>query len=150
FSRAVWTRFPHMLLAAYVTGAFCVAATGAWHLLSGKFKAESYTMLRMALGLASVLVPVQIVFGHLVGDFVHDRQPAKFAAIEARWHNEQPASEVVIAWPNEETQSNDYAISIPYIGSFIASMTFSSREVGLTGFAPPDRPPVAIPFFTFR
>jgi cytochrome bd-type quinol oxidase subunit 1 len=29
FSPVVWVRFPHMLLAAYVTGAFCVAATGA-------------------------------------------------------------------------------------------------------------------------
>src|SRR5271154_536641 len=41
FSSAVMVRFPHMLLAAYVTSAFCVAATGAWHMLRGAFKAES-------------------------------------------------------------------------------------------------------------
>ena len=35
FSPVVWVRFPHMLLAAYLTGAFCVAATGAWYLLRG-------------------------------------------------------------------------------------------------------------------
>jgi len=29
FNHVVWVRFPHMLLAAYLTGAFCVAATGA-------------------------------------------------------------------------------------------------------------------------
>ena len=29
FSPVVWVRFPHMLLASYLTGAFCVAATGA-------------------------------------------------------------------------------------------------------------------------
>src|SRR3954452_4868620 len=33
FNRVVWVRFPHMLLASYLTGAFCVAATGAWYLL---------------------------------------------------------------------------------------------------------------------
>ena len=33
FNPVVWVRFPHMLLAAYITGAFCVAATGAWYLL---------------------------------------------------------------------------------------------------------------------
>jgi hypothetical protein len=33
FSPVLWVRFPHMLLAAYLTGAFCVAATGAWYLL---------------------------------------------------------------------------------------------------------------------
>ena len=93
FSPAVWVRFPHMLLAAYVTSAFCIAATGAWHLLRGQFKAEAHTMTRMGLGLASVLVPLQIGFGHLTGDFVHDRQPTKFAAIEGRWKSQRPATE---------------------------------------------------------
>src|SRR5215469_5368489 len=31
FSPVLWVRFPHMLLASYLTGAFCVAATGAWY-----------------------------------------------------------------------------------------------------------------------
>jgi cytochrome d ubiquinol oxidase subunit I len=64
FSHVVWVRFPHMLLAAYVTSAFCVAATGAWYVLRGKFKAESRVMLHMGLGLAAVLVPVQLLLGH--------------------------------------------------------------------------------------
>src|SRR5258708_4819721 len=91
FSPVVWVRFPHMLLASYLTGAFCVAATGAWYLLRDVFPAEARIMLRMGLGLAAVLIPVQLFFGHLTGDYVHDYQPAKFAAIEARWHDEKPA-----------------------------------------------------------
>jgi cytochrome bd ubiquinol oxidase subunit I len=150
FSRAVLVRMPHMLLAAYVTSAFCIAATGAWHMLRGQYKAEARTMMRMALGLAALLVPAQIVFGHLVGDFVHDRQPTKFAAIEARWHDEQPASEVLIAWPDEAAERNRLAISIPYAGSIIGSMSLHSKEIGLTDFPVADRPPVAIPFFAFR
>jgi cytochrome bd ubiquinol oxidase subunit I len=150
FSQAVWVRFPHMLLAAYVTSAFCVAATGAWHLLRGSFKSDARTMLRMGLGLAAVLVPLQLFFGHLVGDFAHDKQPTKFAAIEGRWHDEQPASEVVIAWPDPEHQRNRYAISIPYLGSLIASMSLHSKEVGLADFPAAERPPVQIPFFAFR
>ena len=35
FSPVLWVRFPHMLLASYLTGAFCVAATGAWYVLRG-------------------------------------------------------------------------------------------------------------------
>ena len=34
FSPVVWVRFPHMLLASFLTGSFCVAATGAWYLLA--------------------------------------------------------------------------------------------------------------------
>jgi cytochrome bd ubiquinol oxidase subunit I len=150
FSPVVWVRFPHMLLASYLSGAFCVAATGAWYLLRHEFNAEARIMLRMGLGLGAVLLPVQLFFGHLVGDYVHDYQPRKFAGIEARWHDEQPAGEVLIAIPNEATQNNDYQIKIPVLGSLIGSMSVTSKEVGLTDFPPQDRPPVLIPFFAFR
>jgi cytochrome d ubiquinol oxidase subunit I len=150
FNSVVWSRFPHMLLAAYLTGAFCVAATGAWYLLLRKFAVEAKIMVRMGLYLAAMLVPVQIFFGHLNGDYVHDFQPAKFAAIEGRWHDEQPASEVLLALPDEVSESNRYAISIPILGSVVGSMSLDSKEVGLTDFPLQDRPPVLIPFFTFR
>ena len=150
FSPVVWVRFPHMLVASYLTGAFCVAATGAWYLLRREFHAEARIMLRMGLYLAAFLMPVQLFFGHLTGEYVHDYQPAKFAAIEGRWHDEQPVSEVLFAIPDEATQSNRNAISAPVLGSLVASMSFTSKEVGLTDFPPQDRPPVLIPFFAFR
>lgn len=150
FSPVLWVRFPHMLLASYLTGAFCVAATGAWYLLRGIFRAEALVMLRMGLYLAAVLLPVQLVFGHFNGDYIHDLQPAKFAAIEGRWRDEQPAAEVLFAIPDPTTESNKYAISIPILGSLIGSMSFDSKEIGLTDFPPQDRPPVLVPFLSFR
>jgi cytochrome d ubiquinol oxidase subunit I len=150
FSRVVWVRFPHMLLAAYITGAFCVAATGAWYSLRAMCLAEARVMVRMGLFLAAILVPAQLLFGHLVGDYVHRYQPVKFAAIEARWHDEQPASEVLLAWPDEENERNKYPISVPVLGSLIASMSLDSKEVGLTSFPRSERPPIVITFFAFR
>lgn len=150
FNEVVWVRFPHMMLAAFVTSAFCIAATGAWYMLRGRGAQEGRVMLTMALRLAAVLVPLQIVFGHLAGDYVHDKQPAKFAAIEGRWHDEQPASEILIGWPDEASESTKYAVSIPYLGSLIGSMSFTSKEIGLKSFAPDERPPVLIPFLAFR
>ena len=139
-----------MLLASYLTGAFCVAATGAWYVLRNSFAAEARIMLRMGLFLAAILVPLQIFFGHLTGDYVHDKQPPKFAAIEGRWHDQQPASEVLIALPDPKTETNLFAISIPVLGSVIGSMSLNTKEVGLTDFPPSERPPVLIPFFAFR
>ena len=151
FSPVLWARFPHMLLAAYLTGAFCVAATGAWYLLRGVFDAEARIMLRMGLGLAAVLVPLQLLFGHLNGEYVVRYQPSKMAAIEARWHDEQPASEVLLAWPDVANQRNLFAITLPApLGSLIDSDDFSAAEVGLDSIPPQDRPPVLIPFFSFR
>lgn len=150
FSPVVWVRFPHMVLAAYVTTSFCVAATGAWYLIERRLHAEGVAMIRMGLGLAAVLVPVQLFFGHLTGDYVHDKQPAKFAAIEGRWVNEQPAAEVLFAIPDQAAEKNYFQIAIPYLGSFIGSMNFTSEEVGLKSFPVDQRPPVLIPFFAFR
>jgi len=124
FNSVVWSRFPHMLLASYLTGAFCVAATGAWYVLRKEYHAESRIMLRMGLGLAAVLIPIQLFFGHLCGGYVNTYQPAKMAAIEGRWNDEKPGSEVLFAWPDVESRRNLYAITLP--------------------------PPVVIPFFSFR
>ncbi|QQO16821.1 cytochrome ubiquinol oxidase subunit I [Bradyrhizobium diazoefficiens] len=151
FNSVVWSRFPHMLLAAYLTGAFCVAATGAWYLLRGMFIAEAKIMLRMGLYLAAVLVPVQIIFGHLNGEYVVRYQPAKMAAIEARWHNEQPASEVLLAWPDVANRRNLFAITLPPPwGSLIDSDSLDAAEVGLDSIPESDWPPILIPFFSFR
>jgi cytochrome bd ubiquinol oxidase subunit I len=57
---------------------------------------------------------------------------------------------VLIALPDEAGETNRYEIKIPILGSLIGSMSFDSKEVGLTDFPVQDRPPVAIPFFTFR
>ena len=107
-------------------------------------------MLHWGLGLAAVLIPVQLFFGHLTGLYVLQHQPAKFAAIEARWQSQQPASEVLIAWPDAASQRNLFAIEIPRLGSFIASGNWTAREIGLDTFPVEDRPPVLIPFFGFR
>jgi len=143
-------RWPHMLLAAFLTTGMSVVATGAWYLLRGAHPDEGRVMLRWGLGLVAVIVPVQMFFGHLSGEYVLHYQPAKFAAIEARWQTQQPASEVLIAIPDEAAQQNLLALEVPRLGSFIASATWDAREIGLETFPPEDRPPVFIPFWTFR
>ena len=151
FSPVLWVRFPHMLVASYLTGAFCAAATGAWYLLRETFHAEAGIMLRMGLGLGAVLVPVQLGIGHFNGEYVVHHQPSKMAAIEARWHDEQPASEVLLAWPDVAGRRNLFAITLPPpFGSLIDSDSLSAAEVGLDSIPQADWPPVVIPFFSFR
>jgi cytochrome bd ubiquinol oxidase subunit I len=143
-------RWPHMLFAAFLTTGMCVAATGAWYVLRGIHRAEARVMLHWGLGLVAVIIPVQLFFGHLTGEYVLKHQPAKFAAIEARWHTEQPASETLIAIPDPGEQRNLFAISVPKLGSMIASGNWTAREVGLDSFPVEDRPSVIVPFFGFR
>jgi cytochrome d ubiquinol oxidase subunit I len=146
----VGVRWPHMLLAAFLTTGMSVVATRAWHLLRGRHPSEARVMLHWGLGLVAVLIPIQLFFGHLTGLYVLKHQPEKFAAIEARWQSQQPAPEVLVAIPDPWAERNLLALQVPKLGSFIASGTWDAREVGLDTFPPQDRPPVVIPFFAFR
>ena len=86
----------------------------------------------------------------ITGLYVLQYQPAKFAAIEARWKTQQPASEVLIAVPDPWAERNLFAIEVPKLGSFIASGTWDAKEIGLEAYPKEDQPPVDIPFFAFR
>ena len=50
-------RWPHMLLAAFLTTGMCVAATGAWYVLRGVHRAEARVMLNWGLGFVAVIDP---------------------------------------------------------------------------------------------
>jgi cytochrome bd ubiquinol oxidase subunit I len=150
-SPVVWVRFPHMLLASYLTGAVCIAATGAWYSLRRVYTTEARIMLQMGLYLAAVLLPIQGLFGHLNGEYIVHHQPAKMAAIEARWHDQKPASEVLFAWPDVAQRKNLFAITLPKpLGSLIDSDNPSAAEIGLDSIPQKNWPPVLIPFFAFR
>jgi cytochrome d ubiquinol oxidase subunit I len=144
-------RWLHMLLAAFLTTAMCVTATGAWYMLRDIHRLDARAMMHWSMGLAAVLVPVQLVFGHLNGKYVVHYQPSKIAAIEARWHDEKPASEVLLAWPDVANKRNLFALTLPPpFGSLIDSDSPTAGEVGLDSIPQQNWPPVAIPFFAFR
>jgi cytochrome d ubiquinol oxidase subunit I len=79
-------------------------------------------------------------FEHLTGEYVHDYRPHKFTVIEGQWHDEQPASEVLIAFPDIKLGTSNYAITIPVLGSLIRSMNLDPQEVSQkTGLRPSSR-----------
>jgi len=144
-------RWPHMLLAAFLTTGMSITATGAWYVLRRTYPDEGRVMLHWGLGLVAVIIPVQLFIGHLNGKYVVQYQPSKIAAIEARWHDEKPASEVLVAWPDVENRRNLFAITLPPpFGSLIDSDSLSAAEVGLESIPREDWPPVVVPFFAFR
>src|SRR5690606_19744340 len=59
FSPTFPMRLAHMVIAAYLTTAFVVAAVGARYVLAGRHTEHAGTMLKMGLGMAAVLAPLQ-------------------------------------------------------------------------------------------
>ena len=139
-------RWPHMLLAAFLTTGMCVAATGAWYLLRGKYiRRRRASMLHWGLGLVAVLIPIQLFFGHLTGLYVLKHQPAKFAAIEARWKTQQPASEVLIAMPDPVERAESVCDRNPEARQLHRLRQLDRARDRAGDLPAEDRPPVIIP-----
>ena len=143
-------RWLHMLLAVFLTTAMCVAGTGAWYHLRKVHVGEARVMLHWGFGLAAVLIPAQLVLGHLNGRYTEKYQPSKFTAIEGRWQTEQPARLILFAWPDPMNERNLFEVSVPYLGSFVDDGNFAEQEPGILTIPKDRRPPIAIPFFGFR
>jgi cytochrome d ubiquinol oxidase subunit I len=150
FSPTFPLRLTHVVLAAYLTTALVVGAASAWRLLRQPDQRECGIALRMAIGMALIVAPVQLMIGDASGKQVGEVQPAKLAAIEAFWDTKSHQAFNVIAWPDRVTQSNRFAISIPDLGSLITHGSANAVVRGLKGFGGADQPPVAIVFWAFR
>jgi len=141
-------RLTHMLLASGITAAFVVAGLSAWRLLAAPDDAAALKTLRFGARLAAVLVPLQIIAGDQHGLNTLEHQPAKIAAMEALWHTERGAPLVLFALPDEASQQNRFAITLPKGASLILTHKLDGEVKGLSEFR--DRPPVAPLFFAFR
>jgi cytochrome bd ubiquinol oxidase subunit I len=107
-------------------------------------------MLHWGLGFVAAIIPVPMFFGHVTGLYVLNYQPAKFAAIEARWLTEQPAGEVLIAILDPWAERNLLAIQVRKLGSLIASGIGMQNRLDLRRIRQKNRPPIVISFFGFR
>jgi cytochrome d ubiquinol oxidase subunit I len=143
-------RWAHTVVAFCITTAFVVLSVGAYLIRRNRFGEEGRTMLSMMLWLLTVFVPLQMILGDLHGLNTREHQPAKLAAIEARWDTGRRVPLTVFAIPDEKAARNDFAIEIPWLGSLILTHSLDGEVKGLKDFPADQRPPVAIPFFAFR
>ena len=143
-------RLAHNVTAFYITTAFVVMGVGAWLLRRGRAVEDSRMMIRMALDLLIVIVPLQIFLGDQHGLNTLEYQPAKLAAIEGRYDTETPAPLTLFGIPDDANATMRDAIEIPDLGSLILTHSWTGEIKGLKEWPPDQRPPVAPPFFAFR
>ncbi len=150
FSPSFPYRLTHTVVGFYATTGFVVLGVAAYYLRRGRCVEEARTMLSMTLWLLTVLVPLQIFLGDRHGLNTLAYQPAKLAAIEALWDTGSRIPWTLFAIPDEQAETNRYAIDIPVVGSLILTHDPNGTVRGLKDWPRDERPPVAIPFFAFR
>jgi cytochrome bd ubiquinol oxidase subunit I len=145
-------RMGHMTFAAFEASVFVVAGMSAYFLLKGKYIDFSRRSMGIALIMAAVFAPLQVLIGDVSGRDVFTHQPAKLAALEAHWetNTQGGAAFAVIALPDMEAERNRMEITVPNGLSLLVTHSFEGRVKGLKEFPKEDRPNVFILFWAFR
>ncbi len=145
-------RLIHMSTAAFLATAFFVGASAAWHLLRKRDNPAIRRMLSMAMWMALLVAPIQMVIGDFHGLNTLKHQPAKIAAIEGHWENvgNEPTPLILFGWPDMKAEKTRFAVEIPYLGSLILTHSLDKQVPALKEFKPEDRPNSTIVFWSFR
>ncbi|MCM2973623.1 cytochrome ubiquinol oxidase subunit I [Larsenimonas suaedae] len=146
-------RLLHMVLAAFISVSFVVGGVGGYHLLRDKEDKAARKMFSMAMWMAVVTLPIQIMVGDAHGLNTLEHQPAKLAAMEGYWGPKSGETGVpltLFALPNMETAQNDYALEIPNLASLYLTHSLHGEIQGLSSFPKDEWPDVPLVFWSFR
>ncbi|AQT04366.1 MULTISPECIES: cytochrome ubiquinol oxidase subunit I [Acetobacter] len=148
-------RLVHMALAAFLCVAFAVGGVGAWHLLRARRAGRAPTeavkiMFSMAMWMAAIVAPLQILAGDTQGLNTLKYQPAKIAAIEGDWESQSRAPELLFGIPDMEHETTRYKVEVPLLGSLILTHSLEGKVPGLKDYPKDQRAPSPVVFFSFR
>ena len=164
-------RLAHTVTAAYLTTAMAVGGVGAWHMLKQRRNgstnaapasgggasatapslAAARKMFSMAMWMAAIVAPIQVVVGDLHGLNTLEYQPAKVMAMEGHYMSYPDGAPLILfGIPNTGTKTIDYAIQIPKASSLILKHDPNAPLDGLDTVPDEFEPPVPVVFWSFR
>ena len=133
-------RLVHMVIASYLSVAFVVGAVGAWHMRRDLQNQAARLMFSMAMWMAVVVAPLQVLAGDQHGLNTLEHQPAKVAALEGDWESQPGQPLILFGMPNMDAERTDWAVEIPHLGALVLTHTWNGSIKGLKDFPPQDRP----------
>ncbi|MGA2287241.1 cytochrome ubiquinol oxidase subunit I [Bradyrhizobium sp.] len=144
-------RLVHMVLAAYLTTALVVGAVGALHLSRDSRLPGPRVMFSMAMWMATLVAPVQILAGDQQGLNTLEHQPAKVMAMEGHYQSHPDGAPLILfGLPDQAAGKVDYSIEIPKLSSLILKHAIDAPLAGLDTVPRQNWPPVPILFWSFR
>ena len=145
----VWSWY-HMLGAVLVSAAFFVAGIGAWYLVRGRALPFARRSVSIGLGIAAIVLPLQIFLGDHLAAHVLPGQLPKLEALEGNWASGNTGY-VIFALSDQQAERNIAELSIPCLGSAInKDLTCKTAVPGLDLTPAQDRPLMAPVFWGFR
>src|SRR5437660_1264908 len=144
-------RLVHMVLAAYLTTALAVGAVGAFHLLRDQHLAGPRVMFSMAMWMAALVAPIQILAGDQHGLNTLEHQPVKIMAMEGHFESHPDGAPLILfGLPDEDSGKVKYAVEVPKLSSLILKHGLNEPLKGLDSVPRENWPPVPVVFWSFR
>lgn len=144
------TQAIHTALSAYSSIAFAVLGIHAWRLLRDPGHGLHRRAVNLALGLAIVATPLQIVSGDFAAKHLATHQPTKLAAAEGHFTTGAYAPLYLGGIPDVENQRMRYGLAIPGGLSFLAHGDVAATVQGLDATPRADWPPVVVTHIAFQ
>ncbi len=131
---AQW-QYAHNMSGAVITGAFVMAAVGAFYLLSGKHLEQGRLYVKTGV-IAGLICSVLQLFptGDGQGKMLARHQPTTLAAMEALWSTQAGAPLVIIGQPDLTRNKIDNPITVPKMLSFLTYRRWEAEIKGLDAF----------------
>ena len=139
FNDNLWHELVHMYLAGFIVAGFLVAGVYAFGWLRGRRDRHHRIGLVVALSVAALAAPAQLLVGDWAARTVAERQPVKLAAFEGLQETTKGAP---FSLPG--------GIEIPKLLSLLAFHDPNAKVTGLDSVPEDDRPPTGIVKLSFR
>ena len=132
FNRWVFWEYAHTMCAAVITGAFVMAAVGAYWSLMGRHEEVARRCLKLGV-IAGLIASLLQLFptGDRSGKLVAEYQPAALAAMEGKFQTTTQAELVLIGQPNVSERRLENQLVVPRVLSFLAYGSFGAPVKGL-------------------
>jgi cytochrome d ubiquinol oxidase subunit I len=135
----LWHELVHMYLAGFIVAGFLVAGVYAFGWLRGRRDRHHRVGIVVALSVAALTTPAQLLVGDWAARTVAERQPVKLAAFEGL---EETTKGAPFSLPG--------GIEIPDLLSLLAFHDPNATVTGLDSVPAEDRPPTGVVKLSFR
>ena len=142
-------QYAHNMSGAVITGAFVMAAVGAFYLLNRRFEEHGRIFLRVGVTAGFIFSVLQVFpTGDLHGKYLAKHQPVTTAAMEGLFRTEKGAPMVILGQPDIEHNRIDNPLVVNKVLSFLIYGTSEAEVRGLSEF-PREDWPTNIPLLYF-
>ena len=149
FNPAAFHEVLHMTLAAFVATGFLVAGIHAFFLLRNRNSEFHRKACGIALAVAGLSTPLQILSGDVSARAVAKLQPAKLAALEAHYETRKNAPLIIGGIPDDTTRKTRYGLTVPSGLSLLIGHSPQTEVTGLDRIPPDQWPNVRLVHWAF-